>query len=55
MVKDGIDVSQYQGEINWELVKNHIDFANFEMQALVRICLDKMILLLNVMLMNVQD
>ena len=27
MVKDGIDVSQYQGEINWELVKNHIDFA----------------------------
>lgn len=27
MVKDGIDVSQYQGVINWELVKNHIDFA----------------------------
>lgn len=27
MVKDGIDVSQYQGQINWELVKNHIDFA----------------------------
>lgn len=27
MVKDGIDVSQYQGIINWELVKDHIDFA----------------------------
>lgn len=27
MVKDGIDVSQYQGQIDWEKVKNHIDFA----------------------------
>lgn len=27
MVRDGIDVSQYQGEIDWERVKNHIDFA----------------------------
>lgn len=27
MVRDGIDVSQYQGEIDWELVKEHIDFA----------------------------
>lgn len=27
MVTDGIDVSQYQGVINWELVKRHIDFA----------------------------
>ena len=27
MAKEGIDVSQYQGEINWELVKDHIDFA----------------------------
>lgn len=27
MVRDGIDVSQYQGIINWELVKNRIDFA----------------------------
>lgn len=27
MIKDGIDVSQYQGIINWEQVKKHIDFA----------------------------
>ena len=27
MVRDGIDVSQYQGEIDWERVKEHIDFA----------------------------
>ena len=27
MVREGIDVSQYQGQIDWELVKNHIDFA----------------------------
>ena len=27
MSLDGIDVSQYQGEIDWEKVKNHIDFA----------------------------
>lgn len=27
MVRDGVDVSQYQGEINWELAKKHIDFA----------------------------
>lgn len=27
MVRDGIDVSQYQGIIDWEKVKNHIDFA----------------------------
>lgn len=27
MVKDGIDVSQYQGVIDWEKVKPHIDFA----------------------------
>lgn len=27
MVRNGIDVSQYQGVINWELVKNRIDFA----------------------------
>lgn len=27
MVRDGIDVSQYQGVIDWEKVKNHIDFA----------------------------
>lgn len=27
MVKDGIDVSQYQGKIDWETVKDHIDFA----------------------------
>ena len=27
MDQEGIDVSQYQGEINWELVKEHIDFA----------------------------
>lgn len=27
MVSDGIDVSQYQGIIDWEHVKNHIDFA----------------------------
>ncbi|MFR7590692.1 MAG: GH25 family lysozyme [Longibaculum sp.] len=27
MVREGIDVSQYQGEIDWELVKEHIDFA----------------------------
>ncbi|MCD7808589.1 MAG: glycoside hydrolase family 25 protein [Erysipelotrichaceae bacterium] len=24
---DGIDVSQYQGDIDWEKVKNHIDYA----------------------------
>ena len=29
MVREGIDVSQYQGPIEWELVKNHIDFAIF--------------------------
>ena len=23
----GIDVSQYQGLINWEVAKDHIDFA----------------------------
>ena len=27
MIADGIDVSQHQGVINWELVKKHIDFA----------------------------
>lgn len=27
MVTDGIDVSQYQGVINWELAKRHIDFV----------------------------
>ena len=27
MVRDGIDVSQHQGVIDWELVKRHIDFA----------------------------
>ena len=27
MVRDGIDVSQYQGQIDWELVQKHIDFA----------------------------
>ncbi|WP_028042578.1 glycoside hydrolase family 25 protein [Candidatus Stoquefichus massiliensis] len=27
MVRDGVDVSQYQGVINWELAKKHIDFA----------------------------
>lgn len=27
MIRDGIDVSQYQGMIDWELAKNHIDFA----------------------------
>ena len=27
MVRDGIDVSQYQGEIDWERVNEHIDFA----------------------------
>ncbi len=27
MVREGIDVSQYQGIIDWEKVKNHIDFA----------------------------
>lgn len=27
MVKDGIDVSQHQGVIDWELVKRHIDFV----------------------------
>jgi GH25 family lysozyme M1 (1,4-beta-N-acetylmuramidase) len=27
MVSDGIDVSQYQGNIDWEKVKNHIDFV----------------------------
>lgn len=27
MIKDGIDVSQYQGNIDWELVQKHIDFA----------------------------
>ena len=27
MVRDGIDVSQYQGKIDWERVKEHIDFA----------------------------
>ena len=27
MTTDGIDVSQYQGVIDWEKVKGHIDFA----------------------------
>ena len=27
MVANGIDVSQHQGIIDWEKVKNHIDFA----------------------------
>lgn len=27
MIADGIDVSQHQGVIDWEKVKNHIDFA----------------------------
>ena len=27
VLTNGIDVSQYQGLINWEVVKNHIDFA----------------------------
>lgn len=27
MVRDGIDVSQYQGIIDWDKAKNHIDFA----------------------------
>ena len=27
MIKDGIDVSQYQGTIDWEKVKNRIDFV----------------------------
>lgn len=27
MITDGIDVSQYQGIIDWEKVKKHIDFA----------------------------
>jgi len=27
MIRDGIDVSQYQGVIDWEKVKDHIDFA----------------------------
>ena len=25
VLTNGIDVSQYQGLINWEVVKNHID------------------------------
>ena len=47
MVREGIDVSQYQGQIDWELVKNHIDFA------MVKIFLVKTILLLKEMLMSV--
>ena len=27
VLTNGIDVSQYQGLINWEIVKNHVDFA----------------------------
>ena len=41
MVREGIDVSQYQGQIDWELVKNHIDFCNLTVWLLVKIFLVK--------------
>ena len=54
MVRDGVDVSQYQGEINWELAKKHIDFAILRCGYGQDIP-DKMILRLKEMQMNEQD
>ena len=52
MVREGIDVSQYQDQIDWELVKNHIDFAILRCGSRQDIP-GKTILLLKEMLMSV--